>query len=165
MCNLSSKVFARKNCKGLTFSLYSPIHWHAFVMQNTTFCVTVYRSDVQSELHRVGKSYWKILLLHVYCKLSTNYLHADPMLGVGIWVYLCQKPFFLQPSTHMCFRETTHAFYIDVSACVQGFTFYPNISRPSSDPYVLSWNHSRTRHWWSAGANLQNGFTIFSQTW
>ena len=46
--------------------------------------------------------------------------------------------------------------------CVQGFAFYP---KAIIWTYVLSWNYSRTQHWWSAGANLQNGFTLFSQTW
>jgi len=57
--NLSYKVFTNWTLTGFTFSpeiisiKFSHIHWHAIVIQNTHFCATVYRSDVQSELQSV----------------------------------------------------------------------------------------------------------------
>ena len=103
--------------------------------------------------------YRKILLenspLTLYCKilykLSSYWSHAR-----------CRNQNILQPSEHMCLRDITHAFYIDVSAAYKDLLFYPQAIIWT---YLLSWNYSRTQHWWSAGANLQSGFTIFSQTW
>ena len=116
MCNLSSKVFA--SSRVLFFSLCSPIY------RNAISAITCAIRCEISELHYVSKSYWKIHLLHKL-QISTNYLHADHMLDVEIWVYLYQNKLFLQPSEHMCLREITHAFYIDEYAAFRVLLFYP----------------------------------------
>ena len=107
----------------------------------------------------------KILLdnspLTLYCKtlykLSSCWSHARCR---NLSVSIPEQLFFWQPSEHMCLREITHAFYIDKSAAFRVLLFYP---KAIIWTYVLSWDYSRTQHWWSAGANLQMGL-LFSPT-